>query len=210
MLAAYPIHPLLPEKRADRFRGFSERGVLRIHQDLGHNRHGGLVQSPPPELVAHGLLDLISYGPLRVRAAVHQRDRMHPLRLLGDLRTAQDKADLRAVAVGDDHVVAALDHIRDMDRRLTYGRVLIRYGLMSLIPDQRVSSDRDHRQLAHRSSLPLSLSRFIRSRRPTGRQHRAPTLPSRRSDAMLAISPAGGASPSGPIVVIGIGPKIFC
>ncbi len=83
-------------------------------------------------------------APCVVGAADVQRDFVHALDLVRDLRTAQDEADLGAVAVPDGQVPSRLDHVDEVARRITQGLFLVLDGLVPGIPDQGVSPDCDH------------------------------------------------------------------
>ena len=76
-----------------------------------------------PERVAQRLEEHVADRALDVGAGVVHRHRRH----LGDgeLRAAQDEADLRAVAVRDHHLPAALDHAGDVLGERAHHRVLV-------------------------------------------------------------------------------------
>ncbi len=69
---------------------------------------------------------------------------MHPFHFGGDLRTAQDESDLRAVAVTDGHVPALLDHIRNVKGGLAQRLLLVFDGYVFIVFDQRVATDGDY------------------------------------------------------------------
>ena len=71
---------------------------------------------------------------------------MHFVR--SQLVAAQDEADLRAVAVGHDHVPAALDHVGDVLAGLLDCADLRGDVLVLLIQDQGVAADGDDGDLA--------------------------------------------------------------
>jgi len=101
-----------------------------------------------PEFVRERLLDHVANRPLRVRAARVER---HFVQLVPrQLGSADDEADLRPVAVGDDHVVARFDDVGDVMARLAGERPLIRDGAVPVVADERVAADRQHDEIAIR------------------------------------------------------------
>ena len=70
------------------------------------------------------------------------------------LGTHEDEPYLGAVAVGDDHLPALLDHIGDVDTGLPSGGELVGHRLVVFIFDQRIAPDGYYGYLGH--MLPLS------------------------------------------------------
>ncbi len=69
---------------------------------------------------------------------------MHAFCFGSDLRAAQDKANLRAVAVADHHLIAGLDHVGNMDAGLLGSIILVFDRLMLGILDQGIAADCDN------------------------------------------------------------------
>ncbi len=80
--------------------------------------------------------------------------------MLGDLGTAQDEADLRAVAVRDDEAPALLDQIDEVDRRSHHGVELLRDGVVLRVGDERVAAEGDDSGTGH-EALPGSEDRVL-------------------------------------------------
>ena len=96
------------------------------------------------ELVVQVLLERVANRTLRIRTAGVNRHLVHPGDLRGDLRAAQDEADLRPVPVPNRHVPPHLDHIGDVMRRLLRRLVLILNALVLLILNQGIAPNRNH------------------------------------------------------------------
>ena len=97
--------------------GFLKGRVVAIHQHLGDDRGDVLLDAALEQLVLQRLLQRVADRALRVRAAHVQRNFVHPFDLLRDLGAAQDKTDLRPVAVTDGNVPARFDHVGDVVTR---------------------------------------------------------------------------------------------
>ena len=108
------------------------------------------------EFVLQILLQGIANRALGVGAAHIQRNLVHALGLGRDLGPPQDEAHLRAVAVPDDHLVAGLDHVGDMQAGLLRGLVLVFHRLVGGVLDQRIAADGDDCDfLRHSCSAPF-------------------------------------------------------
>ena len=129
---------VLGGEAADALGGVGEAGVVAVHDHLGHHGRHLALDAALGELVVQGARDHVTDGSLGVSADHVQRGLMH---LAGrQLVSAQDEADLRAVAVGDDHVPALHDHIGDVLARLLDRANLRGYVFVLFIEDQSVAA----------------------------------------------------------------------
>jgi len=135
------LRVLFAHERADRLGWVLEGGVVGVDFGLGDDGCYRLVDTHVEEDVLQALLESVADGPLRVRAANVQRHFVQLVR--GQFTTAQDEADLRAVAVGHGNVPAGLDHLGDVDGRLIGRVVLVFHRLVLLVLDQGVAADGD-------------------------------------------------------------------
>jgi len=78
--------------------------------------------------------------------------------VFGQLVAAQDKAHLRAIAVGDDQVPASFDHVGDVPDRLLDSGPLGLHVLVLLVQNQRVAADGDD-DTGHYSTAPRTRAR---------------------------------------------------
>ena len=92
--------------------GVDKAGVVAVDNHLGHHRRHRALDLALGELVVQGTGDHVADRSLGVGSDNVQRRLVHLAG--GQLVAAQDEADLRAVAVGDDHVPAAFDHVGDV------------------------------------------------------------------------------------------------
>ena len=87
-----------------------EGGVSLVDEHLRHNGRDVLVHTAGGELVADGVLQMIADIALAHRAALGEGHvGLDGLGLSGGGHAEVDHADLRAVAVGDDDLVALRD-----------------------------------------------------------------------------------------------------
>jgi hypothetical protein len=99
----------------DRFRRIRECGIVRIDEDLGEDARDPAVEAAGIELIPQGLGHQVADLRLALRAAHverHGRDQVS-----GFLVLEEDVPDLRAVPVGQDHLVALLHEIGEADAR---------------------------------------------------------------------------------------------
>ena len=135
------------EDRADRFGGFLEGGVVAVDEDGGDD--GGDVghEMAAAHRVGEALGDHVAHAGLRVGDADFERDRVELGR--GDFDAAEDVADLRAVAVRDDELVAALDSVAKMLGRFSdLGELLVDRADLARGADG-VSAESHHESLTH-------------------------------------------------------------
>jgi len=76
----------------------------------------------------------------------------------GQFATAEDEADLRAVAVGHGDIPAGLDHAGDVIGSLVGGLVLVLDGLVLLVLNQRIAADGDDSEFFGHRSVPCEQS----------------------------------------------------
>ena len=101
---------LLVVERADGLGGMLEGGVSLVNEDLCHDGRNVLVHAAGGELVTDGVLQVVTDVALTHRAALGEGHvGLDGLGLSGGGHTEVDHADLRAVAVGDDDLVALRD-----------------------------------------------------------------------------------------------------
>ena len=138
---------LFSRKTADALGGVLEAGVIPVDEHLSDHCHHRAVDAAMLELVVQRLGDHVADGPLRVGADNVEGSGVH---LVGcQFVAAQDKADLRAIAVGYDHIPAPFDHIGNVATGLLYRAHLRGDVLVLLVCDQRVAPDGNHSNLAH-------------------------------------------------------------
>ena len=105
---------LLIVERADGLGGMLEGGVSLVDEHLRHDRGNVLVHAAGGELIADGVLQMIADIALAHRAALGEGHvGLDGLGLSGGGHAEVDHADLRAVAVGDDDLVALRDQVDD-------------------------------------------------------------------------------------------------
>src|SRR5215212_1056256 len=124
-----PALPLLPlfgrrliHERADRLARIPEGGVVAVHHGLGHDGRRSLVHVSRSELIVERLLEHVAGRPLSIGASVVQWDVMQFV--AGEVGASEEETDLRAVAVGYDHLPTLPDHLRDVAHGLG-GRLLL-------------------------------------------------------------------------------------
>ena len=118
-----------------------------------------LVDAAAPKRVAQRVLEHEADRTLRVADRVVDRHRGHlPI---GDLRAAQDEADLGPVAVRDHDVPAGGDHVDDVRRRRAHGIVLVAERRVLAVADQRVAADRDDCDRLRSFGLPLAAAAHL-------------------------------------------------
>ena len=128
-----------------------EGGVSLINEHLRHDRGNVLVHLTARKLVADGVLQMIADVALAHRAALGEGHiGLDGLGLSGSGHTEVDHADLRAVAVGDDDLVALRDQVDDGLCGLGDESELLVGGVA-----QRVAAQGDDDSLAHDDYLSL-------------------------------------------------------
>ena len=130
-------------ERPDRLGRLLEGRIALVHQGLCNDGRCALLDATTVILILKCLLELVADGTLRVCAAHIQRDLVHALHLGGDLRAAQDEANLRPVTVADGQVPAGFDHIGDVVGGLAQGLLLSLHADTLFIFDQGVATDGD-------------------------------------------------------------------
>ena len=123
----------------------------------------GRSTTAPAQFVAQRLEEHVADRALRVGDGVVHRDGVDLV--VGELRAAQDEADLRAVAVGDDEVPARVDQVDEMRGDRAARSRTGRGSIVLLVAHQRVAAERDDRQSAHGVTALLRLSWSQRARR---------------------------------------------
>ena len=121
---------LLAVKRADGLRRATEGGVELGDERLRDDRGDGLFDAACGQLVADGVLEMIADIPLTHGAALGERHIRFDgpcLRRRGHTKVYH--AHLRAVAVGDDDLVAGLDEVDDSLGRLGHELQLLGGGI---------------------------------------------------------------------------------
>ncbi len=154
------------QEAADGLGRILERRVICGHLGLADDRGGLPVHAPPAELVVEVLLQCVADRALTVRSADVQRELVQFVRC--ELRAPQDEAHLWAVAMADGDVPAFLDHPDDVPACLLCRDVLVAHGLVLLVLDERVATDRDDRGSRRRHGtclLPYSTAPRIRASR---------------------------------------------
>ena len=132
---------LLREKRPDGLRGLQERRVRGVDFDLRHDRHDLLAEPGARQLVVERELEQEPHRPFRLRHAEVERLRRD---LLGGLLGLdEDVADLRAVAVDDDELVALADDRDELPDGLARPLELLGRRARVLRPQQRVAAEGD-------------------------------------------------------------------
>ncbi|WP_370559529.1 hypothetical protein [Edwardsiella tarda] len=114
---------------------------MLINQRLGHQGDDGLGDAAPRQLVVQRLLEHVADGTLGIADRIIQRDGGDLV--AGQLGTAQDEANLGAVAMRYHQIPARVDHIGDVPYAFHYGGILIGNTVASLILDQGVTADGD-------------------------------------------------------------------
>ena len=150
IFAAEELGPLGRVEFAHGLRGIPETGIVLVHDHLRQHGDGILAQAAPEELVLQRLLNLVPNAALRVRHASHQRQAVQPGRGVRDFAPPQQEAHLRAISIGDNHLISQLHEAHDMLSGDAQGPVLILYGLGVLTEDERISPDGDNCDLACR------------------------------------------------------------
>ena len=135
----------LGHERADGLGRMLERGIGRINGDLRQNGRAVDAEAPAVELFADHVLQIVADVAL---AHGHAHGKGHDV-ALGLLLVVSgegvlDHADLRAVAVGDDDLVAVFDQVRD-----GAGRRLDSLHLLFKIFAQSVAAQSDHNSFSH-------------------------------------------------------------
>ena len=125
-------------------------GIIFIDQHLGDDCDALALDTAARKFVVQGLLNHVANSALGIRAARVERYSVN--HVAGIFGAQQDKADLRAVAVGDDHVPALVNHVGDVDSGFSHGSELVRDAFMCFIFDERVASDGNNGQFTHRTS----------------------------------------------------------
>jgi len=97
-----------------------------------------------PELVGQLLLDHVAEGALGIGADAVQRHRVQLVQR--QLDAAEDEADLRAVAVGQDEVPAERQQLGHVLAGLPGDLELVVDPLVLLVADQRVAADGQDRE----------------------------------------------------------------
>ena len=139
---------------ADGLRRVLEGGVLGIHDGLGQDAHDAVGHAAPSQLAHEGVAEEVADAAFGIGHAHVEREPRGEIGLGDDLGAAEDEADLRAVAVGQDDAPAVGDeraHVRG--RR---ARVLELLGDGALLP-------------ARISALPPTAMTAVRSGRVTAR-----------------------------------------
>jgi hypothetical protein len=107
------------------------------------------MNSPLPEGVVKGFLNLVSDGALGIGNTVFQGNKMKLPGFKGKLGPPENKTDLGPVAMGNDHFIAELYKIGNVPCRLLYGRKLVVDLPAAFVFDQGVSTDGYHHSLCH-------------------------------------------------------------
>ena len=119
---------LLGHEGADGLGGIPEGGVLGIHLHLGEHGGNALLNVPVQQLLPQGVLEVIADVAL-AHGNAHGQGAGNVLLGVGAGELGHgllDHAHLGAVAVGHDHLVAALDQISDGPGGLLHRRHLLR------------------------------------------------------------------------------------
>ena len=113
--------------------------IVAVHHDLRDHGCHRAIDAAPGELVVQRARDHVADGALGVGADDVQRGLVD---LAGrQLVATQDEPNLRAVAMGHDHVPALDDHVGDVFAGLLDGIDLRRDILVALVQNQRVAAD---------------------------------------------------------------------
>ena len=194
VLGHVPAQPLgvlvrgrVVEERADGLGRVGERRVGRVDDGLRHDRHDPPVDAPAAQLVADRLEEHVADRALGVADGVVHRDRRH----LGlrQLRAAQDEADLRPVAVGDDEPPALLHELDERAGDRAHRLVLVGDRLVLGVGDQRVAAQRDDGDRAHAAAASAPATASIAARKHC--QRRGRDAGADLADAGLAVRDAG-------------------
>ena len=152
---------LLVVERADGLGGMLEGGVSLVDEHLRHDGRDVLVHAAGGKLVADGVLQMIADIALTHRAALGEGHiGLDSLGLGSGGHAEVDHADLRAVAVGDDDLVALCDQINDGlggfgdEGELLIGRVA-----------QRVAAEGDDDSFAHDDYLSFDFLKTLFSQK---------------------------------------------
>ena len=100
-----------------------KRGVGGIDLDLSNHRDRLLIHTELSKIIVQMLLQGIADGALGIGAA--DIERYFVQFVGGQLRTAQDKTDLRPVAMPNRHVPAGLNQMSDVQSRLARRLILV-------------------------------------------------------------------------------------
>ena len=135
----------LCNKAADGLGRIEEAGIVRIDNDLGD--HGGAALFDPlfAQRTANRLLQVIADIALGHRAALGKgHGRRAAAFVCRKLHCQVDHADLGAVAVADDDLIALLDKVGDHA-----GRILYQFKLLLRGAAERVAAKGNHDSLCH-------------------------------------------------------------
>ena len=114
-------------KRADGLRRLVERGVVRVDDDLRDDRRHLPGHAARAQRTAHALLEVVADIALTHSRALRQRHgRDLGVRFRGGVERRLDHADLRAVAVADDDLVALMDEPDERRARGGHAFALLR------------------------------------------------------------------------------------
>ena len=101
--------------------------VIGIHRHLGEDRGHGFIDPSPHQLRADRVLQIVPDVALaHGRAHGHRRHAVAVMLLSKFVHRRMDHPHLRGVPMGDRHLPAILDKIRDDLRRLRHCRLLLR------------------------------------------------------------------------------------
>ena len=132
---------VLREVAADRLGGRREARVVAVHQCPGHDGRRTPVDPAVGERLVEGVEDQEADGGLGLGTAPVERHRWDDVR--GQLVLHQQVADLRAVAVGEDHLDAGGDQVGHPLHRDTDRVVLVLRGGAPARPGHGVAAESD-------------------------------------------------------------------
>ena len=149
LLRGNPVGLLLGVEGADGLGGLLESGILFVNNNLRHDSGDRLFNAALFHLVADAVLEMVADVALAHGAALREgHRRLDGARLRRRGHTKVNHAHLRAVAMGDDNVVALLNEVYDRGRSSGDELELFFRGVA-----ERVAAQRDH-NFCHKS-LPL-------------------------------------------------------
>ena len=130
---------------ADGLRGMLEAGILLIDDDLRHDGRTFLIYAAVLQLMLNSLLKMIADVALRHCAAFGEgHERGVPALVRGELHREVYHADLRAIAVADDDLIALLDEVYDGAGGIADKLKLLLGGFA-----KRVSPESDNNSFCH-------------------------------------------------------------
>ena len=130
---------LFCKKRADKFRRILKARVVLVDDDLRQDARDLFLDAAVFQHVRQRLGNHISQTPLRLRAADIQRIFRHEL--FGNIILQHNAADLRAVAVGKDDLIARFEQIGNTLAARTDILLLLRNRAALVFLCNRVAAD---------------------------------------------------------------------